>query len=39
MNMKIAAALALFAAIPVLAQAQQGGNAPKPAKADVQKHA
>jgi hypothetical protein len=37
MNMKFAAAIALFAAIPALAQAQQGGNAPKPSKADVQK--
>jgi hypothetical protein len=37
MNMKFAAAIALFAAIPALAQAQEGGNAPKPSKADVQK--
>ena len=37
MNMKFATAIALFAAIPVLAHAQQGENAPKPSKADVQK--
>jgi ABC-type transporter Mla subunit MlaD len=37
MNMKFAAAIVLLAAVPALAQAQQGGNAPKPTKADVQK--
>jgi hypothetical protein len=37
MNMKFAAAIILLAAVPALAQAQQGGNAPKPTKADVQK--
>ena len=37
MNMKFAAAIVVLAAVPALAQAQQGGNAPKPTKADVQK--
>jgi hypothetical protein len=37
MNMKFAAAIVLLAAVPALAQAQQGGNAPKPTKADLQK--
>jgi hypothetical protein len=37
MNMKFAAAIAVLAAVPALAQAQQEGNAPKPTKADVQK--
>jgi hypothetical protein len=35
MNMKFAVAFTLFTAIPALAQ--QGGNAPKPTKADLQK--
>jgi hypothetical protein len=37
MNMKFAATIAIFATLPAFAQAQQGGNAPKPTKADVQK--
>lgn len=37
MNMKFAAAVVLFAAVPAFAQAQQGGNAPKPTKAEIQK--
>ncbi len=37
MNIKFVAAVAIFAAIPAFAHAQQGGAAPKPSKAEVQK--